>query len=337
VVNDAMDIQAGAAICRGPRNTLSRAYAAIPIAITVEGANILTRSLIIYGQGAIRAHPFVREEMDAVGAGDLARFDRAFFGHVNFACRNLMRALIGGLTLGRLNRAPVAGPTAVYFRHLSRFAMAFALISDVALAVYGGDLKRREKISGRLADALAWLYLGSATLKRFHDEGAPDRDLAVMRWAAELALCNIETALRGVLGNLPVRLLGRSLELLVFGVARRQDGPSDRLGAALARGVLDDGALRRHLTGDIYVPSGPEAGLGDLEATLKKVVAARPVIAKLSRHMRNGPKGGDLDTAVETGLITCQERQCLMEADAAREAAIQVDVFDPETYHALKG
>ncbi len=335
VINDAMDIRAGAANCRGPKNVLSRAYAAIPIAITVEGANILTRSLIIYGQGAIRSHPFVRDQMDAIEDNDLARFDRAFFGHVNFACRNLIRVLIDRLTGGRLISIPVNGPTAGYFRRLSRFSTAFAVVSDVALAIYGGDLKRREKTSGRLADALAWLYLGSATLKRFHDENQSDRDLAVMRWASELAQAKIEGALRGVLDNLPNRAVAWSVGWIIFGLSGRMRGPSDRLGAEVARGLLEDGDLRRHLTADIFVPSAQEDGLGRLETTLKKVVSARPIKAKLRDAARNGANGS-LEDAVANGVITCEERQRLLDADAARNEAIQVDVFDSESYRNLR-
>ena len=340
VLNDAMDIQAGAAICRGPKNILGRAYVAVPVAITVEGANILTRSLIVYGQGAVRAHPFVRDEVEAVETRDLARFDRAFFGHVNFACRNLARALVDRLTGGRLISVPGDDRMSGYFRRLSRFSAAFALISDVALAIHGGALKRREKTSGRLADALAWLYLASATLKRFEDEGRPERDVSVMRWSVELALWKIDTALRGVLDNLPNRPLAAVLGWTIFGLTGHAKAPSDRLGAEIARGLTDDGALRRHLTGDIFIPPAQEEGLGRLEATLRKIVAAQPARAKFRDSARTGRHGADLngslELAIEVGAITAEERQLLLDADAARLAAIQVDVFDPETYRNLR-
>ena len=340
VVNDAMDIQAGAAICRGPKNILGRTYAGIPVAITVEGANILTRSLIIYGQGAIRSHPFVRDEMEAVGTGDLKRFDRAFFGHVNFACCNIVRVLLDRVTGGRLAKAPANDTTAPYFRRLSHRSTAFALVSDVALAVFGGSLKRREMISGRLADALSWLYLASVTLKRFHDEGTPERDISVMRWATEHALLQIDTALRGVLDNLPSRALAEVLAWLIFGLFGRTQGPSDHLTALVARGLLEDGPLRRHLTSDIYVPPAQEEGLGRLEATLQKIVASQSIRDKLrdgARQAKNGTElNGSLEQAMEAGIITGDERDQLLDAEAARLATIQVDVFDPETYKSLK-
>jgi len=166
VVNDAMDIRAGAAICRGPRNILANAYQAVPIGITVEGANILTRSMIIYGQGAIRSHPYTQDEIEAVAEGDLARFDRAFFGHMGHVVSNALRALLLGLTGGMLARVPGNRRTRRYFGQLTRMSAAFSIVSDTTMATLGGALKRREKISGRLADALAWMYFGSAALKR---------------------------------------------------------------------------------------------------------------------------------------------------------------------------
>lgn len=341
VLNDTMDIRAGAEICRGPKNTIGRTYTAVPIAITVEGANILTRSLIIYGQGAVRAHPFVREEMEAIGRKDLARFDRAFFGHVNFFFRNFVRAFLLGLTGGRFVSAPIGGPSARYYRALSRWSAAFALVSDSALAIFGGELKRREKIGGRLADALAWQYLASATLKRFYDEGQTPRDEAVMRWAATQALAKIEEALGGVLDNLPNRPVAWLLRLIVLPWGFSMRPPSDALGTKVAAAILNDGELRRHLTPDVYVPSAQEDGLGVLEFALIKVVEAQPAKVKLRNAMRDGRLKGvtadDLAAAVSAGIVTDTERRSLEEADAARNAAIQVDVFEPDVYHSLKG
>ena len=216
VMNDAMDILAGAGICRGPNNLLGRGFVSVPLGITVEGANILTRSMIIFGQGALRCHPYVYREMLAIEKADLAAFDRAFFGHVNFFARNAVRVLILGLSGGRLSPAPVVGGEAYHYRTLTRFSAAFALIADATLATLGGDLKRREKISGRLADALAWLYLGSTALKRFHDEGRPERDAAVLEWSCVFASWQVQEALVGVLENLPNRFAAALLSRLVF-------------------------------------------------------------------------------------------------------------------------
>jgi acyl-CoA dehydrogenase len=239
VVNDAMDIRAGAAIMRGPRNILGPSYLSIPIAITVEGANILTRSMIVFGQGAIRCHPFALAEMHAVADEDLEAFDRAFFGHLGFALRNAFRAFGLGLTHGRLARAPES----VMRRHvqrLGRLSAAFALVSEAAMATLGGQLKRREAITGRLADALAWLYLGSASIKRFRDQGEPASTRPFAQWAVEHALAEIERALAGVLRNLPSRPVAWLLDLLVFPLGRNEAGPDDALGAEVAATLQRD-------------------------------------------------------------------------------------------------
>ncbi|HJS33577.1 MAG TPA: acyl-CoA dehydrogenase, partial [Alphaproteobacteria bacterium] len=204
-IADAMDILAGAGICRGPRNILSRMHVAAPIAITVEGANILTRSLIVFGQGSIRCHPHIQAEMRALADDDRAAFDRALFAHIGFFARSALRAFVLALTGGRLSASPMHGLSTRYFQRLTRFSAAYAVVTDVLLVSLGGALKRREALSGRMADALAWMYLASAALKRFHDDGQPAGDLPLLRWSCDLALWNIQGALAGVLDNLPNR------------------------------------------------------------------------------------------------------------------------------------
>jgi len=341
-VIDAMDIMAGAAICSGPRNIMSRIYVSAPIGITVEGANILTRSLITFGQGSIRCHPFVHAEMQAVADNDLNRFDIAFFGHVGFVFRNAVRAFGLALTGGRLATVPGGEPMAGYFRALTRYSAAFALITDVALATLGGSLKRREKISGRLADALAWLYLASATLKRFHDDGRPAGDVALLKWSCNLALWNIQEALLGVLDNLPNRLEAAKARFLVFPLGARRRPPDDELGAEVARGLLDGREMRLRLTPDIFIPDADEDGLGKLEAALHLVVEARESDAKVRDALRDGTLDHEpLDTLFERasaqGIINEDEQKRLEAAEAARDDVIQVDHFDPETYTGLKG
>jgi acyl-CoA dehydrogenase len=346
VVNDAMDIQAGAAICRGPRNVLGRGFVGVPIAITVEGANILTRSMIVYGQGAVRCHPFVHEEMEAMAAGDSARFDRAFFGHVGFVCRNGMRSLLLGLTGGRLAGAPRGasgdGVSARHFRRFERLSAAFALTSDVSMATLGGALKRREKITGRLADALAWLYLGSASLKRFHDDGRPADDVPFLDWSCEHAAWNVEQALDGVIANLPNRAAAGLTRAMALPLGARYRPPGDRLGATVAQGLLDGGAARLRLSPDVYLPASQEEGLGHLEATLDKVVRAEPARRKVRAAARNqeidgASEAAQAEAAVAKGIIDEEERALMAEASAARLDVIQVDAYDAETYDALKG
>ena len=342
VLNDAMDIQAGAAICRGRRNTLGRGFVATPISITVEGANILTRSMIVYGQGAIRCHPFVHEEMEAVAAGDVDRFDRALFGHIGFVFRNAVRAICLGLSGGRLADAPDAGPATRHFRRLDRLSAAFALTSDVAMATLGGTLKQREKITGRLADALAWMYLGSASLKRFHDDGKPDEDRPLLDWACEHAAWKVEEALQGVIANLPNRAAAGLTRAFAFPLGARYSPPSDRLGTRVAQSLLNGGETRERLTPDVYIPASQEQGLGQLEAALKKIVQAQPIRRQVKAAARAGTLGGGTEEAqiaeaVEKGLITEADSGLIAEAAAARWETIQVDAFEPESYRSLKG
>lgn len=340
VVIDAMDIRAGAAIQRGPRNPLARTWDAVPIGITVEGANILTRSMIIYGQGAIRCHPFVQHEIAAIANNDLIRFDRALFGHLNLFVRNLVRAPLLALTGSRLAQAPKTVDTTRYYQHLSRFSAAFELLSDVAMGSLGGALKRREKISGRLADALGHLYLASCALKRYHDEGKTTANYNLVRWSVEHCLYRIQEALLGILDNLPMRSVAVLLGWLIFPLGARFRPPSDRLGASVARDILEDREARLNLTEDIFVPPPTEVGLGALEAALDKAVRALPVETKLRDAVREGrldraPGSMLAELGLSAGVITPEEYRLLQEADAAREEVIAVDAFDPETFKSL--
>ncbi len=341
VVNDAMDIQAGAAISRGPRNVMAPAYAAVPVGITVEGANILTRSLIIYGQGAIRCHPYVQREMAACARRDLVEFDRAFFGHMGHVFATVGKAFLDGLTDGELEPVPIRGPARPLFGRLSHLSAAFALTSEAAMATLGGTLKRRERLSGRLADALAHLYLASAALKRFVDEGQSERDLPLVRWSCAWAFHQTESALAGVLDNLPNRLAAGLVRFAVFPRGLRRKPPSDRLSAQVARSLLEDRSLRLALTADIYVPPASEQGLGRLEAAYAKVVAAEPVDRKLKDSIRARRIPAHLSgealaaAAVAAGVITEDERHLWREADTARRDAIQVDSFPAQQFAEL--
>jgi len=340
VVSDAMDIRAGAAIQRGPRNVLSHMWMSVPIGITVEGANILTRSMIIYGQGAIRCHPWVQKLINALAAKDLKAVDTCTFGYINFVFTRGVRALLLALSGARLAKSPDS-ELARWYQHLTRFASAFAFVSDTCMATLGGSLKRREKISGRLADALAWQYLAAATLKRYHDgpKLASHYDLA--RWGVALALYRTQEALRGVLDNLPSGFAAGLARVLVFPLGAHFRPPSDLLGQRAARAILEDREARIHLTGDIHVPGPQEPGLGQLEAALDKAVRALPVETKL----RDAIRAGKLDraagealgrNALAAGIITQADYDALSEADEARNAVVQVDAFDPDTYRQLR-
>ncbi|HEX7112775.1 MAG TPA: acyl-CoA dehydrogenase [Mizugakiibacter sp.] len=341
VVADAMDIRAGAAIQRGPRNGLSRMWMAVPIGITVEGANILTRSMIVYGQGAIRCHPFVQHEIESVAARDLKRFDRAIFGHVNFVFTRALRAWLLALTGSRLASRPATPDLGRFYQHLTRLSSAFAFVSDLAMGTLGGALKRREKLSGRLADALAYLYLASAALKRYHDEAKIASNYDLARWGVALCLYRVQEALTGVLDNLPSRPAAWLARRVVFPLGARFRPPSDKLGRRAARAILEDKEARINLTEDIFVPPSDEVGLGQLEAALVKAVRALPIETKLRDAVREGrlerAPGYMLDDlGLAAGVITAEEYELLNEARDARDLVVQVDAFDPEVYRQLR-
>jgi acyl-CoA dehydrogenase len=333
IVNDAMDITGGAGICLGPRNILAQAYQAMPISITVEGANILTRNMIIFGQGAIRCHPYAFEEMSAAWDRDVPRFDRALFSHVGNVFSTFTRATVLGATCARLATPPLPGPTAPHFRQLSRMSAAFNVCSEVAMGTLGGSLKFRERLTARLADALSWMYLSSATLKRFVDEGQTERDRAFMEWGCIHAHYEIQRALMELLDNLPNRLLGMWLKIKLFPWWSRVQPPSDRLSQKIAKALLDDGEARRHLTTEIHIPGPEDPGLGKLEATLDRVVAARAPRKKLKDAQRAGmlPRDDELtllDEAVAQGVLSEIEKGLIEEAAKSRDEAVQVDDFE---------
>ncbi|HEU0234066.1 MAG TPA: acyl-CoA dehydrogenase [Gallionella sp.] len=258
VINDAMDVHGGKGICLGPDNYLARAYQQTPIGITVEGANILTRSMIIFGQGAIRSHPYVLKEIAAAHDQShqraLHQFDEALFGHISFALGNAARSFVFGLSNGCGIPAPPGGETRRYYQQLTRFSAAFALSADAAMAVLGGSLKRREKISARLGDVLSMLYLCSAALKRFEDDGRPAEDLPLLHWAVQDALYQTQQALDGVIRNFPNALVRWMLSTLIFPLGTRLSPPADHLGHQIATLMMQPGAARDRLTAGMYLP-----------------------------------------------------------------------------------
>lgn len=341
VVNDAMDVQGGAGICLGPRNFMGRTYQALPISITVEGANILTRALIIYGQGAVRCHPYVLTEMQAVADTDPTRaagnFDRAIFGHIGFTISNAARALWLGITDGRFVAVPLGGPARRYAQKLTRLSSAFAFVSDAAMLSLGGALKRKEKISGRFADALSFLYLASAVIKRFEDEGRPQEDVALMRWAAEYCLHEAAKALVVILKNFPNRFLGWFIGGMVFPTGRRYYVPSDAMGQVAAKLLLEPSAGRDRLTAGIYVSRDPNDATGRLEAALPKVIAAEPLERRLQALVDAHPLLiGDIDAqlaaAQKQGILNREEAEAVRTAHALRREVIAVDDFPAKEF-----
>lgn len=336
VINDAMDVHGGKGICMGPNNYLGRAYQQIPIGITVEGANILTRSMIIYGQGAIRGHPFVLKEMEAASEKDNAKalrdFDAAFFGHVAFAISNKARASWMGLTCARLVSSPGDEHTRYYYRQLTRLSSAFAWASDVAMFVLGGSLKRRERLSARLGDILSQLYLASTVLKRFEDDGRPEDDLPLMHWALQDALYRTQEAFYGLFENLPNRLVAWGLRVNIFPWGRAFEPPADTLGSKVVGLLMTPGPSRDRLTQGICIPADGNDPVTLIDAALLAVIAAEPVEAKIRAAQRASTISGEFadllaQDALAKGVITQQEADTRERAKSLRRQVIMVDDF----------
>jgi acyl-CoA dehydrogenase len=324
VANDAMDIHGGKAVQEGPLNYLGSFYRAVPIGITVEGANIVTRSLIEFGQGAIRSHPYLLKEMTALEDADAARgldqFDRALWGHIRHACANATRACARAWTGAAFAPAPESGATARFYKSLGRYASAFALAVDMALLSLGGALKRQEMISARFGDILSELYLLSAVLKRWQDEGRQQADLPVVEWCMESGFAAIEARLDEILANFPNRPAAWLLRFLLLPFGRHR-GPSDRLTRACADLLLAPSATRDRLTADIFHGRGDD-GLARLERAFALSVAAQPLRDRLHRgHI------ADPGEARRQGLINDAEAAQLRAAAEAVAAAIAVDDF----------
>ncbi len=332
LIDDAMDVHGGRGICMGPSNYLGRVYQAIPISITVEGANILTRSLIIFGQGAIRCHPYLLKEMDASRIGDLVAFDEALFGHVALATSNMARALFHGLTGARFANTPSDRDDADYYRQLTRLSAVFAITAETALATLGGTLKRRESISGRLGDVLSLMYLASATLKRYAEDGRQAADRPLLEWAMRDALYQAQQKLFEVYDNLPLQPLGRILKHLLFPWGASYRAPDDTLLKRAANVVLRWGSARERLSEGLFIPEDPDEPLRQLETAMERATVAEPVLRNLRNAMRNGQlEPGDpeqcLDEAVSAGVIDEREAAQVRAAVAARKQVIGVDEF----------
>ncbi|WP_206998720.1 acyl-CoA dehydrogenase [Trinickia mobilis] len=346
VINDGMDVIGGKGICMGPSNFLARPYQQMPISITVEGANILTRCLIIFGQGAIRCHPYVLKEMTAAREPDrkkaLRDFDEAGFGHAIFLASNAVRAFVYGITAGAAIPAPASAyaPLAAYYRAATRLSTAFAFVADVSMLALGADLKRRERISARLGDALSHLFLISAALKRFEDEGRQEADLPFVRWAVEDALYAAQQALDGVLANYPKPRLAMLLRACAFPLGMPARPPADTLASQVAELVQTPCDARERLVADSYVPDAGRDPLGYGELLFHLT----PHVADIEHKLRDAVKRNQLapmpqslahlrawaDAAQDQGLIDAHERQTLDDYVRYGELVVKVDDFGPE-------
>ncbi|MDY7547117.1 acyl-CoA dehydrogenase [Glaciimonas sp. CA11.2] len=343
IVNAGMDILGGKGICMGPNNFLARTYQQIPIAITVEGANILTRCLIIFGQGAIRCHPYVLKEMAAATDQDdgkaLQDFDQAFFGHISFIFANFARTLLGGLSAGTWLAAPKAAPVELrhFYRAVNRLSAAFALLSDASMFALGGSLKFRERISARLGDVLSQLYLISSVLKRYEDDGRQQDDLPYVHWAAQDALYQAQEAYIGVLANYPNRPLAFILRLVAFPFGLSYQKPSDALDSTLARAMQTDGASRDRLIADIFLPDHAQAPTAYGELAFKLIPAVNAIEARLKPAIKDGNLAPIPQSLIEMqhwiaeamagGFITEEENVVLSDFAHCGDISVQVDDF----------
>lgn len=351
VVNAGMDVLGGKGICMGPNNFLARSYQQLPIAITVEGANILTRCLIIFGQGAIRCHPYVLKEMTAAGEADqdkaLVDFDKAFFAHISFVFANFSRTLSAGLSCGSLPSAPRAAPAELrhFYRAVNRMSAAFALLSDKTMFVFGGSLKFRERISGRLGDILSQLYLISSVLKRYEDDGRQQEDLPYVYWAIQDALYQAQEAYLGVLDNFPNRTLAVLLRFIAFPLGLPYDKPSDALDGTVARMMQTNGGSRDRLIADMYAPASEQKSHVVGELAFQLIPQVNAIGARLKPAIQAGtltPIPQSLidmqhwaTAAAVSGAITEQERQVLQDFARYGDISVQVDDF-PQDFNKLE-
>lgn len=344
VANDAMDIHGGKAICMGPGNYLGTGYNSIPVMITVEGANILTRSLMIFGQGAIRCHPFVLKELHAAQDPDqeagLEAFDRALFSHIGYALSNAARAFVLGLTAAKWADTPTRGPTRRYYQHIGRFSAAFALVSDTAMLTLGGALKKKEMLSARLGDILSNLYLASMVLKHFENQGRREADLPLVEWSCRFLLYRAQEQLHGFLRNFPVRPVAWLLRLVVFPRGRGFSSPRDRLARRIVEGVIGPGEMRDRLCAGVYRTVEPGNALGLLQEAMELSIDVAPLEKKLRKGVKEGQIhaldfAGQLEEGVAAGIITADEAGRLHAADEKVMALIHVDDFAPEELQPL--
>ena len=338
VAKDAMDIHGGKGVILGPRNYLGRGWQAAPISITVEGANIMTRSLMIFGQGAIRCHPWVLKEMKAAQnpdhAAGLRDFDVNLFGHIGFAISNAVRSWWFGLTFAKIGAAPGDANTKRYYRRLNRYSANLALLADTSMLLLGGKLKFKEKLSGRLGDVLSQLYLASAMLKRYEDQGRPATEQPLLAYAFHQSCYKIELAMSGALRNFPIRPAAWLLWLLVFPWGRRAQEPSDRLGRRAAALLMSPSDARDRLADGVFLTPCANNPAGRINSYLAKVILAEPVERKFLKALKNSDIEAltfpeQLIEGVREGWITSDEKSQLEELRVMTWDAISVDDFDP--------
>ncbi|MFE8069686.1 acyl-CoA dehydrogenase [Marinobacteraceae bacterium S3BR75-40.1] len=353
VVNNAMDVIAGRGVISGPRNFLARVYQAIPIAITVEGANILTRSLMVFGQGAIRCHPYIVKEIEAANSDNrteaVKAFDEVFFNHVGHTSRNVLRAFVLGLSHGWLEPVPRQGNLGRYYRQLSRFSAAFSVLTDVSLLTIGGDLKARQRLSGRMADCLVHLYFASATIKQWHEDGYPESMRPIVEWGLQQSLHQLQIAMRRLIDNYPVKPLRIPLKILIFPWGTRIPAAEDEKGKEVALSIVEDTEARQRICSGVYSNERPDDPIGRVLNAYRLARETKPQRDRLHDAIRNADPDElqDLEMllghqrdellkwAEEKNILSQMESEQLREAMIAMYDAIRVDAFAKEDIEKL--
>lgn len=346
VIANAMDIHAGHMIQVGPRNFLAHAHIAIPISITVEGANILTRNLIIFGQGAIRCHPYLLHEVNWLYAPDspekIKQLDKLLLSHIGYALSNFARCLISGLTGGRFIRSPIKGTLAHYYRQLTRMSSALAFLSDTCMLILGGDLKRRERTSARLGDLLSELYLASAVLKYFYDQDSPASDIDYVKWSVQTCLHHIQIACDDLLNNFPIRWLGKIFRWIIFPFGTAYHKPSDQLCHKIVKEMTTPSDVRSRITQFCYIENSPNDSMSRIEIALGKMAEIDPIWKKFQKATRGGTLShrnsfnDRLDTVLKAGILTESEAQSLRDFYALYQEIITVDEFSFDLNEVLR-
>ncbi|MEL7022402.1 MAG: acyl-CoA dehydrogenase [Pseudomonadota bacterium] len=339
VANDGMDVQGGKGVMMGPKNYLGRGYMAVPIGVTVEGANILTRSLIIFGQGAIRCHPFVLRELHAAQDADeergLVEFDKALFGHIGYAISNAARSFVMALTHAKFSEVPLHGPTQRYYQNINRYSAAFALTADFAMLTLGGKLKIKERLSARLGDVFSYIYLASCVLKHYENQGRQPQDLPLVEWSVRTLMYEAQEQLHKFLQNFPNRPVAWLLRALIFPRGRTYSAPSDRIGKDIVELMINPTQARDRLCAQVYREQQPTNALGMLQSALEQSILIEP----LERRLRDARKAGELtaeylphqiEEALDKGLLLPEEGQQLMRYHEAVAELIAVDDFAPD-------
>lgn len=340
IMDAAMDIHAGRAIQLGPRNYLGFLYQGTPISITVEGANILTRNLIIFGQGAVRCHPYVQQEMAAVAEADeqagLIKFDKLLIAHMGYAISNLLAALGMGLGAAKLLSTPATGAVASLYQQITRMSAGLAFTADIAMLMLGGALKRKESLSARLGDVLSYLYIATSVLKYYHDHQQKEDDLLHVQWAVQYCLYNIQLAFDDFFANFSNRIVANTLRFIIFPLGRSYVAPLDKLSQELAKQMMQPSALRDRLTQYCYFSADENDNVGRMEDAFIKVLAAETAEKKLNSMLHDSPKiilhnfAEKINYALQENMITADEAHLLQEAERARADAIAVDEFSHE-------